>query len=230
MILRIFSIVCLLIPAVTLADVDFLSDYSKLSKPSDGTEDLMYVAPGAFERLAEYDKIFVDQPEIFLSPSSKYKGLKPDDMKIVVDLFRDALTTELGSSYEIVDQPGLGVLYIRLALVDLHLKKAKRGLLSYTPGGALIHAAKTAMQNDVTKKISLIEVTIEGEMIDSSTGEVLAAIIEHRGQAKDKKSKTKEEASSWAEINSLLQSYATRIKCRLDNARVSEDQQVQCRS
>jgi hypothetical protein len=165
---------------------------------------------------------------MFISPDSKYQGAKPDDMKIVADSLREALSSELRASYDVVDQPGLGVLTVRIALVNLHLKKAKRGFLSYTPVGAIAHAAKSALEDNVTKKISLVEVTIEAEVIDSATGEVLAAVVEHKGQAKDKKRKLKEAATSWDEINALMHTYAARLTCRLDNARRQEDQQVAC--
>jgi hypothetical protein len=211
-----------------LADIDFLSDYSKLKKPVDGLHNLRYVAPGAFKKLNDYNQLFIDQPEIFISPDSKYQGAKPDDMKIIADSLREAMSSEFRSSFEVVDQPGLGVITVRIALVNLHLKKAKRGLLSYTPVGAVAHATKSALEENITKKISLVEVTIEAEVLDSATGEVLGATIEHRGQAKDKKAKLKEEASSWEEINSLLHTYAVRMKCRLDNARLPEGQQTAC--
>ena len=211
------------------AKVDFLSDYSKLANPGDGSQGLVYIAPESFDRLGSYDSIFVDQPEIFISSDSKYKGFKPDDMKTIADAMRQTLIDELSKSIKVVDQPGLGVLYLRVGLTDLYLKKAKRGLLSYTPIGAVAHAAKSAMQDDIMKKISLISTTVEGELLDSTSGIVLAAIVEGRGQAKDKKKKIKEEASSWGEIAALLQSYATRLKCRIDNSRIPKDQWAQCR-
>jgi hypothetical protein len=211
-----------------LADINFLTDYSKLTKPVDGLHSLRYVAPGAYQKLRDYNLIFIDQPEIFISPDSKYKGAKPDDMKIIADSLREAVSSELRSSYDVVDQPGLGVITIRMAMVNIHLKKTKRGLLSYTPVGAVAHATKSALEHDITKKISLVEVTIEAEVLDSATGEVLGATIEHRGQAKDKKRKLKEAATSWDEIDALLRTYAVRVKCRLDNARLPEDQQMAC--
>jgi hypothetical protein len=211
-----------------LADIGFLSDYSNLKKPVDGLHNLRYIAPGAFQKLTDYDQIFVDQPEMFISPDSKYQGAKPDDMKIIADSLREAISSELRDSYTVVDQPGLGVITLRLALVNLHLKKAKRGFLSYTPIGAVAHATKSALEDNITKKISLVEVTVEAEVLDSATGEVLGATIEHRGQAKDKKRKLKEAATSWDEINALMHTYAVRMKCRLDNARLPADQQVAC--
>ena len=69
----------------------FLDDYSGLEPASDEPRDLIYVAPNAFQRLADYDSIMVDQPEIFLDPDTKYKGIKPDHMKVLADAMRQAI-------------------------------------------------------------------------------------------------------------------------------------------
>ena len=125
----------LLVSFSAAASNDFLSDYSLLVDQADGSQ--LYKAPNLDSILKGYDSIMVDQPEVFLGSNSKYKGMKPDDMKIIVDSFQESIKSELQDSYKIVESPGPGVLFLRLALVDVYLKKAKRGLLSYTPGGAL---------------------------------------------------------------------------------------------
>ena len=85
---------------------------------------------------------------------------------------------------------------LRVAASNLYLKKAKHGFLSYTPIRAVAHAAKQAATDDIAK-ISLVEVTIEGEILDSVSGERIAAFVTQRGQRKDKKHKM--EPSSWNE-------------------------------
>ena len=61
---------------------DFLTDYSNLKKSADAAMDYEYLAPGA-ENMANYSAVMIDQPEIFIAPNSKYKGMKPDDMKVL---------------------------------------------------------------------------------------------------------------------------------------------------
>jgi hypothetical protein len=99
--------------------VEFLSDYSKLLQISaDKNSDMRYVAPEAFRKLAKFDSVQIEQPEIFLSPDSKYKGLKPDDAKQLADAIQQAVSDELGHTYKIVTAPGPTVLHVRLALTD----------------------------------------------------------------------------------------------------------------
>jgi len=200
---------------------DFLSDYSKLKKSSDKHMDYTYLAPVAPTKMAKYSAVMIDQPEIFVAPDSKYKGMKPDDMKELGDLFRATMARTLAESYLIVEQPGPNVLYVRFALSNLKLKKKKRGLLSYTPVGIVATAAMTLAISDLTKKIDLKGLTMEMEVLDSSSEEQLAALVETR-------SGSKENPASWSELEALIDVYSHRVSCRLDNARVAQENRNDC--
>jgi len=142
---------------------DFLSvslDQMNIVREEEGGIDLIYKPPGLYERLAKYDKIMIDQPEIWIDPDSKYRGTKPDNIKAIADLLRENLTAKvIDRGYEVVDEPGPGVLYIRTAMTDLYLKKKKRGILAYTPAGAVAKLGVDAIR-DMMKKIDIIEAAI----------------------------------------------------------------------
>jgi len=200
---------------------DFLSDYSQLKKTDIAYMDYTYLAEGAPEKMANYSAVMIDQPEIFVAPNSKYKGMKPDDMKQLADAFRSGMAASLSTTYMIVDQPGPNVLYVRFAISNVQLKKHKKGLLGYTPIGLVAGAAKSAMTSDFTKKIDLKGVTVEVEILDSSSEEQLAALLETRSGKKN-------DPASWAELEALISVYSQRVGCRLDNARRAEEDRVDC--
>jgi hypothetical protein len=202
---------------------DFLSDYSQLKKSSDEYMDYTYLAPDAPNKMGKYSAVMIDQPEIFIAPNSKYKGMKPDDMKALADAFRTSMAQSLSATYMIVDQPGPNVLYLRFAISNLQLKKKKKRLLGYTPIGLVAGAAKSALTSDITKKIDLKGLTMEMEVLDSNSEEQLAALMETRSGKKD-------EPASWAELEALIAVYSQRVRCRLDNARVAEENRVDCLS
>ena len=113
-------------------------DQLTLMVEEEGGVDLIYRPAGALDRLAKYNKLMIDQPEIWLSPDSEFRGAKPDNIKAIADLIRERLTERVISrGYEVVDEPGPDVLYMRVALTDLYLKKEKRGIWAYTPAGAV---------------------------------------------------------------------------------------------
>ena len=65
--------------------------------------------------------------------------MKPDDLKALSEALRDTLSGSLAEGgYSVTQKPGPGVVYLRVALTDVMVEKKKRGLLAYTPAGAVI--------------------------------------------------------------------------------------------
>ena len=212
---------------------DFLTDYSLLEPFADGVADYRYVAPNAFKDLANYNALMVDQPEIFISPDSKYKGAKPDNLKAIADLMRTSLATRLEEGgYNIVQSAGPGVLYLRIALADLELIKKKRGLTGYTPTGFIAHATMRGLTKDLAKKVRIDYLTIELEVTDSMTGEVLVAGLISKGrevrEEGAKEGKVKSEVIQWETFEAYFQSLGQRIHCRLSNAKLPESDWEDC--
>ena len=201
----------------------FLSDYSDLQKTSDSYSGLLYVAPNAKSAVKKYNAVMIDQPEICIADDSKYKGIKPDEIKAVADGLRSALAAEISKSYHVVDVPGPNVLYLRLAAADLYLKKKKRGLFGYTPIGFVAGAVKSAVADDIAGSMSLKGLTVEMEILDSESQERLVAMVEHRdGKKKD--------PASWEELAAIFVEYGHRVECRLSNSRLPEKEWVTCRN
>ncbi len=210
-------------------DSGFLSDYSLLKPSTDAYQDLYHEVPDLLEKLQSYDAIMVDQPEIFIADDSRYKGMKPDDMKLIADTFRDIMLGELGEDYRIVEDPGPGVLYLRIAFSDMFVKrKMSKNPLSYTPVGAVLKATKNALTKNIMKKISLVEAKMEVELLDSRTGEVLGAVVEKRGRRKDKKIQQKADPANWDELVEVFHVGGRRLSCRFSNARLPVAQRVDC--
>jgi hypothetical protein len=201
----------------------FLRDYSKLQPSRDNPFDEMYIAADAMKRASQYTAIMIDQPELFVHPDSKYQGIKPDDMKAIADTLREAVANELKDAYQIVDQPGANVLYVRLAIGDIMLQKKKRPILAYVPIGAVVHAGKN-MAKDVTEKIDLNNMKIEGEVLDSVSLEQLGAMTSSRGSLSVNTAKP----VSWQELHTLFATVGKRLRCRLDNSKLSEAEWTKC--
>lgn len=210
-------------------DKNFLTNYDLL-KPRTGKAgqpgDLAYIAPGALKRLSGYRAVMVDQPEIHFSPDSEIKGMKPDDQKALAENMRDALSGRLAEGgYSVTHQPGPGVLYLRVALTDLMLKKKKRGLLGYTPVGFVVTGAADAVR-ETLQKVDFIEMTFQAELIDSVSNDVLGAIVAERGARKAEGQK--ETRIDLEEFGQNMRAWGSRLRCQLDNSRLPEDQRADC--
>lgn len=149
------------------------------------------------------------------------------------NLLREAVATGLASeptsfgNYQVVDEPSASTLYLRIALKNIYIRKNKRGLLGYTPMGFVVKGV-SSLTKDVFDKSTLVEMTLETELLDTQNGEVLFAGILDRGRRADKKAHVKEQAAGWEVTGAIAEVMGRRLACRLDNARRPEEQRRDC--
>lgn len=204
------------------ASSGFLSDYALL-KPSVMGQlgQYIYVAKDAQPRLAAINAILVEQPAIAVAPDSKVKALQPNDAQAIANTFQELLTEQLAPSYVMATRVSPGVLVLRTALTNVYLQKPRRRLLSYTPTGIVMHAAKNALEG-VMKKIDLHEAVIQAELLDGSTGEVVAEVYDQMGSISNKSQYT-----DWKQVEDAFTVDAKRLSCHLHTAHTG-GQQTNC--
>lgn len=194
----------------------FLENYPDFKPDEDRKGALTYRVPGY--DLKPYSKIILAPVEIWIAPDSKYKGIKPDELKALADAFRQAIIAELEPTYPVVSKPGPDVLGIRVAITNLKMTKKKRGLLGYTPVGLVVSAGAKRLGSNM----SLEDAAIEAEVLDSQTNKRLGAIIDYQSKTGKKKSSlnklkaTQSGQTSWEKIQQTLQFYAKRFRERMD--------------
>jgi hypothetical protein len=204
---------------VTAEDSGFLSDYSLLTTDDQSGFTRAYIAPGAVDRIAQFNQVMIDQPSIIISADSKYKGAKPNDILEVSEMLRTAMSEGVSESFPVVTEPGEGAALISWAVSNVYLKKAKRGLLGYTPVGAVAFGAKN-MMSDVIDKTRASDVVFEIEATNSLTGEVFFAMIYELPQEKKE--------AEWGDALALANGIGKRIGCRLNNSRLAVDERTDC--
>jgi hypothetical protein len=209
----------------------FLSlDYALLetAHEEEGGVDLIYAPEGTWGKLGKYEGVIVDQPEVWIDEASEYGGAKPENLVAVAELIREGLSARLvGGGYNVVDAPGPNIVYLRIALTDLYLKKKKRKLLAYTPIGAVAKAGADIVR-EMMDKVDIIEMALQLELVDSDTDEVLGAAIIKRGARKDKATGQKLVRIDFDEFREIVAEYGARIRCRFDNADLPESQWIDC--
>jgi hypothetical protein len=82
----------------------FLSDYSKISKTE--ADDGSYEYLDSTVDFSKYNKLLVDRIKIFFKDDSDYKGIDPDELKVLTDYFYEAVNKAVGDAYPMVTEAG----------------------------------------------------------------------------------------------------------------------------
>lgn len=157
---------------------DFLGDYSgfkplKMARGANG-----YAKPGL--DLSAYRKIMIDPVETMVAKEAGNQSVPADDLKMLGERFYQELAKELGKSFEVVDQPGPGVLRLRTALTDV-VPKAEVGMTSGQAGAG--YRPQIAQPGDTPEtSVPISRASMEMELLDSASGERLGAIVDRKGQ------------------------------------------------
>jgi hypothetical protein len=199
----------------------FMDDYTILEPIDDGSGDYRYTVDDVFNRVGQYDAIMIDEPEIFIAPDSPYRGAKPKHMDALGEAIRGGIIEAFSEEYSVVEEPAENVMYLRLALTDLKLEKRKRGILGYTPIGLVGGAVRGAATTDIASKADLNDVVVEAEVMDSTTGEILVALVDIRAEDSG-------DQLTWEELEKLTLAYGRLMACRLNNARLAEGARIDC--
>ncbi len=139
----------------------FLSDYSNLQELEEGH--LFYSAG----KSGNYDKFIIDQVVLLFEPNEVDPHFSDDELLELQEHFRKAVVEEFtrDNGYEIVARPGPRTARIRMGITDVKRTIGALNVTIYTKvTGAGIGGASA-----------------EGEMVDSITGEQLAAAVRWGG-------------------------------------------------
>lgn len=170
----------------------FLDDYPPLSSAGEESKILFWKAPNIE---AKYVAAMLNQPEIFIHPDSPYKGINPDELKLLADSYRENVATKLSLFHPVIEQPRANTIRIRFALTNVYLKKKKRPWWGWaTPVSIAAYTLKGALG----QKYSLVEATVEFEAVDNDTGQRLAVAVYKKGQRKGEY--VEEEGTSWDDV------------------------------
>lgn len=193
----------------TVTKTGFIDDYSQLQPGGGDRAALVYVKPGVDFR--PYDKLMFERIMILYSDSAEYQAIDPAVFMEMIEYYEQAVFDAVKGGYEIVDQPGPGVLRVRIAITGIKPSKPAANTLStIIPVGIVAAGATKAASGD---NLGTGEASTEMEILDSLSGERLAAAVDRRqggkGVFRGKWDDTKEAFDFWAK----------RFRERLDEAR-----------
>jgi len=171
---------------------------------------LLYLNPNA--DWASYDKILFESVTIWHGEDSKLDDIPKADLQRLANYLHTAIVTKLRADYEIVNEPGPGVLRIRMAITDAEKSKDVLDVFFtieqqnlHLPGGKVM----TIDTGSVAGRVG-----IEGEITDARSGVMLAAAVDNRSGSKS------DLKASWNDVEQAFQYWAERLNQRLRELRV----------
>ncbi|MCP4365988.1 MAG: DUF3313 domain-containing protein [Planctomycetes bacterium] len=172
----------------------FLDNYSQLSPSPHVKGAYTYFNPE--DTLGDYSKFIIEPVHVVLTPEEEEK-IGHDELKEMAEYFRTQIILQLGDRYAVVKNPGPGIARVRVAITDVNA--AKRYLN--------IHPMMIA------SGVGLGGACMEGEVVDSVSGERIAAVIDCEKGGRGLAGLTKYEQSE-----QVLKAWAERFRMRLDEA------------
>ncbi|TAM42704.1 DUF3313 domain-containing protein [bacterium] len=187
----------------------FLGDYSKLHPGKPGQAEFTYRDPSV--NLSKYQKVILDPVQIWAaeSSSSTLSELSREDQQLLVDYLYVALRDALAKDYALVTEPGPDVMRVRCAITEARANSPVKDLVStVTPIGLGISYAKR-ITTGTHSGVGIV--SVEGELLDSVSGQRIAAVIDRRAGTKSLAGKP----TRWGDVQDAFNFWARRMQTNL---------------
>jgi len=153
----------------------FLADYSRV-QPVAGEPAVMRWINQDID-WNKYQAFMIEPVDSMIPPA--YRSEVQPDPKVVAAVtryFREALAREIGAKFKVVDEPGLGVARVSVAVTSIVPTTKQLSAWQYLPIGLVaVGVGELAGKRDKE-----IVVFMEGEMTDSLNGELLLEVMQGR--------------------------------------------------
>lgn len=195
----------------------FLEDYSMLKEGEGEDPLLVYINPEA--RFSKYDAIMLDPVTVYAVADSDLHSMSADEqtqkLKPLVDYLDATLREQLSEDYRLTDRAGPGTIRLRVAITEAESAMILLDTVStVVPAGIAV----SVLEQAVTGKGAFVgDAGIEAELLDSQTGERLAAGVDRRAGRKATAEFDKFE--KWHAAKNCFDYWAQRLKTRLKEER-----------
>jgi hypothetical protein len=185
----------------------FLSNYSNL-KPNPAFENTRsYVKQDDAKNIHKYFAVIIEPVEIYVSTNTDPSKLPDRGRTAIVAYFQHAITRAISDAFPVVQDPGPLVLRLRTALIGVDVSG------DTASGGKAVGDA-------LERAVDIGKVGVEMEMVDSVTGEQIAAAIDRQdlGAGAVVGSEAFSRDEKFAAAKEAFDGWATRLRDFLDSA------------
>jgi Protein of unknown function (DUF3313) len=146
----------------------FLREYSQLKPRTDIPGGMLtYVNQGRMKGLRQYIAILVDPVQVYIETVVDESSIPEKDFEAAAAYFRQSLARSVSDAFPVVEEPGPLTLRLRSAIVGVDV------------GGKVdTSAIPEGVATPFEHAITIGKVSVELELIDSQTGERIAAAVD----------------------------------------------------
>jgi hypothetical protein len=210
----IILLVCMLASCATqqsrkTSTTTFLGDYSMLREGGDGRALLVYIDPHA--DFKAYNAILLDPVRLYASGKHEMEKVTPEDRQKILDYADATLREQLSIDYMLVDEPGPGVMHLRVAITEAEGASVVLDTISTVIPIGLAAGGLAALATGEWGFTG--SAGVEAEILDSMSGQRLFAAVDRRtgGKITGKTDKF----SSWRTVKNSLDFWANKLRERL---------------
>jgi len=187
----------------------FLKNYEQL-KPNEalGGNALTYAGTEARKNLRSYFAIVVDPIEVYVATDTDASKVDEDARATLSNYFHHALLEAVSDAFPPVDKPGPLTLRLRAALVGVDV------------GGQVAAGDAPADATPLKQAMNIGKVQVEMELVDSMTGERIAAMVDRSnlGAGAEVGAKDFTRVEKFAAAREAFDEWASRVREFLDSA------------
>jgi hypothetical protein len=189
----------------TVQETGFLKNYSQLQPGAKDQALLVYFNPNA--RWTQYTKVMIE-PVTFWGDASS--NVSVQDQQQLCSYYYNKLNEDVSQKFQIVDSAGPGVMTLRVALTDpTAATPVLRSVSVVIPQARLLNS----VANLATGSYAFVgSAQSEGEVVDSQTGERLAAAVDKRSGGLSIKNAN---VWQWGDAENAMDYWAQRTADRL---------------
>jgi hypothetical protein len=184
----------------------FLDDYSLLREGGANELHLIYHNPKADWHA--YNAVMLEPVTLWRSGRRSLQPVPQEDLLRLVTDFQGAVRAHLEKDFRFVDQPGPGVMRIRLGITDARASDPVLDVLTASRGTGRPHPAGTGALDPETRRF-LESSAIEGEIRDSQTNVLLAEGV-------DRRRREIPASETWSQVDRAFDFWAERMSAGLE--------------
>jgi hypothetical protein len=190
----------------------FLSDYSKLKPNPKHETTLSYVREDPAKNVHKYVAIIVEPVVVYVATDVDASRLPDRGRSALASYFQQAITAAVADAFPVVTEPGPLVLRLRSAIIGVDV-----GPPPEEKGG-----------ESLLRTINIGKVGVEMELIDSETGEQIAAAIDRQrlGEGAVVGSATFSREEKFRAATEAFDGWAARLRAFLDAAHELSPEEV----